>query len=134
MDRRRTSLIEALAAESAVRLAVLFGSSARGRERSGSDLDVGVVGEPADGLNMLQVRLTRAAGQSVDLVALETAPPLLRFEIARDGQLLLERTPHLWSDFKAKAMVDWWDWAPIARRLQAAAAARLRRQVDGGST
>jgi uncharacterized protein YutE (UPF0331/DUF86 family)/predicted nucleotidyltransferase len=133
VDRRRTSLIDALSAEPGVRLAVLFGSSARGRERRGSDLDVGVVGEPEDGENMLQVRLARATGRSVDLVALDTAPPLLRFEIARDGQLLLERTPHLWSDFKAKAMVDWWDWAPIARRFQAAAAARLRRQAHGGS-
>jgi len=61
----------------------------------------------------------------VDLIPLDTAPPLLRFEIARDGVLLLERTRNLWSDFRARAMVDWWDGAPLALRFAAAAMTRL---------
>jgi hypothetical protein len=46
--------------------------------------------------------------------------------------VLLEREPHLWTDFKARAMVDWWDWAPLARRLAESAATRLRSQIDHG--
>jgi hypothetical protein len=65
----------------------------------------------------------------VDLVLLDTAPPLLRFEIARGGVLLLERSPGLWSDFRARAMVDWWDWAPMARRFAAAAMTRLASET-----
>ena len=63
--------------------------------------------------------------RTVDLVTLNTAPPLLRFEVARDGEVLSAREAQAWTDFKAQTMVDWWDWAPTARRMHAAAA-RLR--------
>ena len=59
------------------------------------------------------------------MIALETAPPLLRFEIAREGSVLLARAPHLWPEFQARAMVEWREWAPLARRFTAAAMARL---------
>jgi hypothetical protein len=49
----------------------------------------------------------------------------LRFEIARDGVLLVERTEGLWRAFQTRAMVDWWDWAPLARRFAEAAMGRL---------
>jgi predicted nucleotidyltransferase len=113
---------------------VIFGSTARGQAGAHSDLDIGVSGPRPEDLNRIQVCLARASGRCVDLIDLDRAPPLLRFEVARDGHLLLEREPHLWSDFKARAMIDWWDWAPTARRLQARAAERLRRQVHGGTT
>jgi predicted nucleotidyltransferase len=108
-----------------VQLAVVFGSAARRRLTRRSDLDVGVLGVSRSRLSALAVALSRIAGREVDLIPLDTAPPLLRFEIARDGVLLLERTGNLWSDFRARAMVDWWDWAPVARRFAAAAMTRL---------
>jgi hypothetical protein len=46
---------------------------------------------------------------------------------------LVEAKPHLWVDFKAKAMVDWWDWAPTARMMQAVAIRRLRERVPHGA-
>ena len=119
------ALRPALEAEPAVQLAVLFGSAARSALTRRSDLDIGVTGISASQLSALAVTLARAAGREVDLIPLDSAPPLLRFEIARDGVLLLERSPDLWSDFRARAMVDWWDWAPLARRFTAAALARL---------
>lgn len=127
------ALTRVIAAEPDVQLAVLFGSAARDRSLSRSDLDVGVLG-PSDAqrLSMLAVTLSRATGRQVDLVDLENAPPLLRFEVARDGKVLFARGPHLWPDFKARAMVDWWDWAPLARRLASSTAARLRAQGDHG--
>ena len=123
----------ALETDESVVLAVLFGSGARNELRPTSDLDVGVLGTVAGRLAALQVSLERATGRTVDLIALETAPPLLRFEIARDGIVLVERTPHLWSDFKMHAMIDWWDWAPTARLFQQAAVARLRSGGSRGS-
>jgi hypothetical protein len=47
--------------------------------------------------------------------------------------LLFERREGLWVDFKTKAMVDWWDWAPYARRIHRGVAARLRERVHGQS-
>lgn len=127
-------LKDVLAADRRVRLAVVFGSAARDTQRSGSDLDIGVLVEPdSDARPALDVVLLRATGQPVDLVRLDTAPPLLRFEIARDGVVLVERVPHAWTDFRARAMTDWWDWAPTARMLHAAAVSRLREKVPPGS-
>jgi predicted nucleotidyltransferase len=116
------TLADALPAETDVRLAVLFGSEARGEAQADSDLDVAVIGPDASEFPSLALKLTCAMGREVDVVAMSTAPPLLRFQIARDGLVLVERQPYLWSDVKARAMVDWWDWAPTARLSQAAAA------------
>lgn len=121
----------ALTAEPDVRLCVLFGSAARNELEPRSDLDVAVIGIASSRLGALEATLARAAGRPVDLVALETAPPLLRFEVARDGKVLIERSPYAWSDFRARAMVDWWEWAPLARRFHRAAIDRLR--VEGSS-
>ncbi len=53
-------------------------------------------------------------------------------EIARGGILLVERTLGDWTAFRARAFVDWWDFAPIARMIHRAAIARLREgRTDG---
>lgn len=120
-----TAVQSALQADPDVCLAVVFGSSARGTESESSDLDIGVSGVPPQRLPALSVSLSRLARREVDLIPLDSAPPLLRFEIARDGVLLTEREAGLWSTFQARAMVDWWDWAPSARRFAEAAMVRL---------
>jgi len=125
-------LAELLARLPEVRLAVLFGSLARGRSAARSDVDIGLLlGEPGTKLGQeIELMLARAVRRELDLVYLDDIPPLLRFQIAREGIVLLERTPHLWSNFRAQAMVDWWEWSEVAGRIQAAALSRLRRQVS----
>ena len=127
-------LAHALQGSRGVRLAVMFGSAARHTARPDSDVDVGVLLDDDDGLPALRVTLERAVGRSVDLVSLRTAPPLLRFEIARVGQLLNERDPHTWVEFRAHAMIDWWDWAPTAQLMHRAVRSRLHREATRGSS
>jgi uncharacterized protein len=117
-----------------VRLAVLFGSTARGQARPQSDVDLGVLLDPdtPDVRLKTETELGRAAGRSVDVVFLNQAPPLLRFEIAKEGILLHQDQDHLWTDFKTRAMLDWWDWAPIAKRIEDALIQRLRQKVGHG--
>jgi|HubBroStandDraft_3_1064219.scaffolds.fasta_scaffold24127_4 predicted nucleotidyltransferase len=126
-------LAEALASFPEVRLAAAFGSVARRQERPGSDLDIGLRLDSRDPELRWKVEaaLGRAAGREVDLVDLDTAPPLLRFEIARDGVLLLARERQDWVDFRARAMIDWWDWAPTARKINDELIRQLREKVDG---
>jgi predicted nucleotidyltransferase len=116
-----------------VQLAVLFGSHARGRATRRSDVDVAVALEP-DGPEVRSKvwRATLAAVPAADVVFAGDAPPLLRMEIARHGRLLIERRGHAWATFKAKAMIDWGDWAPYARRISLAAVKRLREEIDRG--
>ena len=117
----------------AVRLAVLFGSAARGSDKPGSDVDLGVWLEEDDPgqLWAIDMALSGALRRTVDLVDLRRAPPLLRLEIARDGLLIVERSEDAWVHFKARAMLDWWDWAPLARRFHQLAARRLREEARG---
>jgi len=116
-----------------VELAVLFGSAARGALHARSDVDVAVrweAGGPTDRVAFLAA-VERAIGRTVDVVDLDTAPPQLRFEIARDGLLLVERTAGAWSRMRARAFVDWWDFRPIAKIIHRAAVARLRERSHG---
>lgn len=134
MDGLLKSLRHRAASLPEVRLAVLFGSMARGKATRRSDVDLGISVEPDTPAVRSNVRaeLERAAGRSLDVVFLEEAPPLLRFEISKDGVLLFQKEDHLWTDFKTRAMVDWWDWAPIAKRIEEEAIRRLRGKVKHG--
>jgi hypothetical protein len=128
-------LTRALEQIPSVRLAVLFGSAAKGTLGSDSDIDVGVsLYRDADSSPTLRVELERAVDCQVDLIWLDEAPPLLRFEIAREGRVLVEREPYAWADFRARAMIDWWDWAPTARMMHQVMTARLRQEAGRGAS
>jgi predicted nucleotidyltransferase len=133
LEEQIESVRRALAAFPAVRLAVLFGSAARGQDAAARDLDLGVLLEEAGGASLWEIEKAVAATlrRPFDLVDLHRAPPLLRFQIARDGRLLVEREEGDWKRFKVRALLDWWDWAPTARQLHRIAAQRLRESVHG---
>ena len=128
-------LIQVLSGEPDVRLAVLFGSAARGEVGPRSDVDVAVrLGCDTRATRVrIEAALGVAAGRALDWIEMDQASPLARFEIARDGVVLIERDPHAWADFRARAMIDWWDWAPTQRRIDRAAMARVRAEAGGGS-
>lgn len=135
MDGLLERLRQCVASLPEVRLAVLFGSIARGKAEPRSDVDIGVLLDPdtPDAWDRVEVELGRAVGdRTVHVVFLKEAPPLLRFEIAKDGVVLHQDQDVLWTDFKTRAMLDWWDWEPIARRIEEALIARLRRKVEHG--
>lgn len=94
--------LQVLRTRPAVRLAVLFGSAARGDGSRGSDVDIlvrvrGGWRERADSA----LALENALGRSVQLVDLELAPPLLLSDVLRDGRVLADRDG---------------DWARLNRR------------------
>lgn len=83
------SLRRALSGRKDVRLALLFGSRARGRSRPDSDADVAVLGRDLD-LLKLTADLSEAAGVEVDVVNLKDPGfPLLNV-LLRDGIVLHE--------------------------------------------
>jgi len=91
-----STLAEALRTERNVRLAVLYGSLARGDEDAGSDLDlmISLVDDrPSAGLQ-LAVRLQRVAGRPVDVAHLERVEadaPLLLDRVLDEGRVLIDR-------------------------------------------
>lgn len=86
-----------------VRLAVLFGSIARGEERKESDLDI-LVRFREDTIHvraLVSERLERAVGRRVQLVSIEDAAPLLLADVLHDGRVLVDRESE-WPRLKAR--------------------------------
>lgn len=113
---------KALAAGPSLRLAMLFGSAAKGGFHSGSDIDVGIIPvDPdlplADELR-LQSAMECALNRSVDLVRLDHAPTLVRYQVAIEGVALLEATPFERSHFVATAASEYLDFEPALLRAQ----------------
>jgi predicted nucleotidyltransferase len=108
------SLLEVFRTRPKVRLAVVFGSVARGDERPDSDLDllVRLRDDSHFGLAGLGERLRHASGRTVQLVSLEEAQraPLLLADVLRDGRVLVDRDRD-WSQLKRREAV-------IARRAR----------------
>lgn len=89
------TLRAALRTEPNVRLAVLFGSVATGRESAGSDLDLLVVlgDQTAGTVAALAQRLSDRAGREVQLVRLQEAErsPALMADALAQGRVLVDR-------------------------------------------
>jgi len=81
------ALRTALAGREDVKLALLFGSQARGRPRTDSDADVAYLGNAVDPLE-LAYTLSLAAHKEVDVVDLSLAGYPLKNAVLRDGLLL----------------------------------------------
>ena len=90
--KRDQQIIDTLSAEISELWAVyIFGSTARGEEHAGSDVDIAYL-SPAT-LNAtnrfnLQEKLARALGQDVDLVDMLRASPVFQVQVLADGELL----------------------------------------------
>lgn len=121
-----------LAREAAgLRLIVLFGSVARGQALPMSDVDIGVLGaEFWDGLR-IGSDLAHLCQREPHVVVLDTAPELLRYEVARDGVLLFECERDDWAKFRADAIVRYLDFKPTLD-LCVAGARRMLAQARRG--
>jgi uncharacterized protein len=114
----------ALRTEPNVRLAVVYGSVARGDETPGSDLDllVSLAEDRPEAAVKLAVRLERALGREVDVARLNRVwdgAPLLLLQALDDGRVVLDRDGQ-WTQLCAHR-------DEIARRARRSHEARRRR-------
>jgi predicted nucleotidyltransferase len=98
--------------------AVIFGSEARGDRHARSDVDVAVGASGGRKLSALELgdiasRLEAAAGRSIDIVDLESAPAALAYRIFRDGQVILERERARLVARRARAVLEYLDFKPL---------------------
>lgn len=112
-----------------MRLALLFGSRARGRAGAGSDVDVAIEGT-ADRL-ALAAELGRATGLDVEVIDLRDAGyPLLR-ALLRDGVVLHEGERHTAASFRTRAILQTETDRPWFERMRDAYLRRLAARADG---
>jgi len=104
--------------------AYVFGSTARGRRRSSSDVDVGVLlaGDPPRTLSGLKLGLEgdleRRLGVPVQVVVLNRAPPDLVHRVLRDGRLAVDRDPGARIRFEVAARREYLDLRPYLDRYR----------------
>jgi predicted nucleotidyltransferase len=111
---------QVLDARADVRLAYVFGSTVRGQTRASSDVDVAVLFEPEPGpreLDSLTAALQTAARRVIDLVVLNTAPPLLTHWIIKTGRRVVCRAECERVRFETRAVARYLDTAHL-RRVQ----------------
>ena len=106
----------------------LFGSRARGEGHAHSDIDIAVfidAGSAEPGLfgyrSELTATLMSALGDnSVDVVVLNDAPPLLYHRVMRDGIRVLSRNLRATTVREGRALSRYCDFVPQLARIDAA--------------
>jgi predicted nucleotidyltransferase len=116
----------ALQTDHGVRLAVLYGSLARGDEDEGSDLDllVALADDHASAGFVLAARMQRVSGRRVDiahLVRVEAQAPLLLDRVLDEGRVVIDRDG------------QWDELCERRRAIRARARRAHRRQMAGAA-
>ncbi len=119
------ALRRALAGRADVRVAVLFGSQARGTARPDSDVDVAVDAPGADVLG-LGAMLACALGREVDVVLLEEATIPLVERIVRDGIVVHEGRPGAGALWRSRTLATLETDFPWLSRMNDAWLARVK--------
>lgn len=112
----------------AIQAAYLFGSRATGNARADSDLDLGLVG-PARELGSLKLDilaiLAEAGIEHVDLVVLESADPVLRFEAVHPNCLVHARAGFEHGAYFSRTLREYFDLEPYLEIQRSALKRRL---------
>ncbi len=95
----------ALAGEAGVRLAIVFGSVARGAERPDSDVDVAVIARGVE-LADIAARVSQAVGREADVVSLIDAGVPLIDAVLREGIVVYEGQPGVGASWWSRALMD----------------------------
>lgn len=129
----RARLASVLAGREDVRLALLFGSRARGRAHPRSDVDLAVWAPGVD-LLALGARLSTELGEDVDVVSLESPDIPLLAQIVEDAVLVHEGRPGAHGAWRARAISELETDGPwYARMRDAWIASVARRGLSDGS-
>jgi predicted nucleotidyltransferase len=130
VNARYGPLVDALARDPRVRLAYAFGSAVHDQAGPLSDLDLGVlltVRPSWDEEREFRARLT-AVEPRVDLVLLNDAPPVLRYEIITGGRCLFTRDEREQAEFEITSLSRFLDFQPVRRVQQEYLRARVEER------
>jgi len=114
----------ALQGRTDVRLAIVFGSRARGTARPESDLDIAVRAPGVD-LFQLGAERSRATGLEVDVVSLDDLGIPLLARVVQDGVDVHEASPGGLAVWRAHALIDLETDRPWFARMRDAWLARV---------
>lgn len=114
LDRALEPVIRLARETPELHLLVLFGSHARGDVYERSDWDLGYLAGPGFDLDGFRVEVTHhLRTDDVDLVDLDRASGVLRFQVASEAKVLFEADPDAFVDFWFQAVSFWCDAQPV---------------------
>lgn len=98
----------------------LFGSHAKGKARQSSDIDLAILlAEPRrttfDLLSFI-VEAESRAGCRVDIVVLNTASELIKYQVRKHGKLFLDRDPVIRKAFEIKSRKSFEDFLYLHKK------------------
>ena len=70
--------------------------------------------------------LSRVLDKEIDIVVLNNANCFLKFQIIKNGLRLYERKDRKGREFEARAMMEYFDFLPIRRRLEEALVSHIQ--------
>jgi len=122
--------LAAVSARHGVDWLALHGSRATGQSHVRSDWDFAfeALERPVDPLALRADLVDVLGTDNLDLSSARPSSALFRFRVARDGLLLHERAPGLWSKFRELAVRTWCDMEPVLRPAFEARLARWRER------
>lgn len=103
---------EILSSHKCIVFAYIFGSFAQGNFNDNSDLDIAIYLDgdmDTDDYLDLKMTLTEAFNREIDLVILNKATPLLKFQVYKNHILIFTRDKTLESEFKVKTLFEYND-------------------------
>src|SRR5690554_5732962 len=92
--------------------AYIFGSYVRGKVRVDSDLDIAIYLRDKMDINEyleIKMHLSEACKREVDLIILNDATPLLKYQIYKNNILLFTRDKSIETRYKVKALFEYSD-------------------------
>lgn len=107
---------------------ILFGSQAQGAAGSVSDFDILVIGKKTDKAydliyDLLAEKINRLT--DIDIVFNAEAPLELKHHAIKYGQVLYQKHPAVFADFKQQTILELADFAPYRAIFQQATLARI---------
>lgn len=96
-----------------IKLMILFGSYNTEKYNSNSDIDIAIQIESKENIynikkNIIQ-ELSLILKREIDLVILNYADPLLKFQVANNGRLVFEKIEGIYNTFKVNAIKEYYD-------------------------
>lgn len=111
----------------------LFGSAAAEKENKFSDVDIGVIfsgdisREQYSQMSLsIMDDLSRILDKDVDVVVLNQAAAFLKFQIIKSGLRIYEQQHRKSRDFEARAIIEYFDFLPVRRKLEAALMSNIK--------
>lgn len=106
-----------------VAAAYIFGSTVSGRGwKKAPDIDVAVLFDNSMRETLIEgerirEKLEKISGRKVDVVSLNDSPPLMKFEVIKNGKLLFEKDKDARVEFEVRSLSEFYDLEPLRRHF-----------------